>query len=398
MRLPALFGAALYFAAVYRIARRTVSGWPWILAAVAALTLNPIVLDFMVAARGYGMALALWMWAFSELLPLLSGQSPANRDLLRASIAVSLSVVANLVFLFPAALLAGVAVVLMLRMRAAAPVEKRARKSTLAARGPGVWRWFVLPIALCAVAFCLVAPIDVARSADFYAGSASVVESLRSLASISVLYARWARGMGALRDTVAFVLAPALVAAALVIGVRRKDMVVLTPALVAAGSGLLLAIGHAVTQMPLPMDRTGIYFPVLVMLAAVLLARDLGWRAWVPVLLVLGWFAAQFNVRTFYLWEYDADSRSIAERIATHRSSDAPESIRVGGSWKLEPSLNFYRVKNGWTWMAPIERGAITPGFPLYALTTEDAGAVTALHLKTVYVGPLSESVLAEAQ
>src|SRR5947209_5244894 len=40
MRLPALCAAALYFAAVYRIARRATKKEIWIVVAVAALTIN----------------------------------------------------------------------------------------------------------------------------------------------------------------------------------------------------------------------------------------------------------------------------------------------------------------------------------------------------------------------
>src|SRR5437764_3126749 len=56
MRLPALAGAALYLAAVYRLCARDFRGNAASFLAAALLTLNPFILDFMVAARGYGMA------------------------------------------------------------------------------------------------------------------------------------------------------------------------------------------------------------------------------------------------------------------------------------------------------------------------------------------------------
>src|SRR5712692_9648273 len=71
MRLPALAGAALYFAAAYRISVREFRGTLASLLTAALLTLNPMVLDFMVAARGYGMGLALLTWAFAVLLSYL---------------------------------------------------------------------------------------------------------------------------------------------------------------------------------------------------------------------------------------------------------------------------------------------------------------------------------------
>jgi mannosyltransferase len=56
LRLPALGGAALYFAAIYRISVAAFGDGPKLLPATALLSLNPFVLDFPVAARGYGLA------------------------------------------------------------------------------------------------------------------------------------------------------------------------------------------------------------------------------------------------------------------------------------------------------------------------------------------------------
>src|SRR5581483_1930731 len=90
----------------HRIAHRLVKSAGLVLLVCAALTLNPIVLDFMVAARGYGMALALWGWAFASMMPLLDGERLTTRELLHCALALSLSVMANLTFLFPVTVLA----------------------------------------------------------------------------------------------------------------------------------------------------------------------------------------------------------------------------------------------------------------------------------------------------
>ena len=65
--------------------------------AVALLTLNPLVLDFLVAARGYGIALALFTYAL--VLLVRWGQNEKDRrpaSLVKAGIALGLSVAANL--------------------------------------------------------------------------------------------------------------------------------------------------------------------------------------------------------------------------------------------------------------------------------------------------------------
>ena len=63
VRAPALVGGALFIAAAYWLARR-ISADPEIQVPLfVALVYNPFVFDFYVAARGYGMALALLLWA-----------------------------------------------------------------------------------------------------------------------------------------------------------------------------------------------------------------------------------------------------------------------------------------------------------------------------------------------
>src|SRR5437868_13414221 len=58
----------LYLWAVFRLARRTCGAGPMFLAGVGLLSLNPLVLDHLSAARGYGMGLAVWMWALELML------------------------------------------------------------------------------------------------------------------------------------------------------------------------------------------------------------------------------------------------------------------------------------------------------------------------------------------
>jgi hypothetical protein len=63
-RLPALIGAALYITAAYRLCRLV--GGPLISQVVllVCLVYNPFIFDYLVAARGYGLALGFLLWAF----------------------------------------------------------------------------------------------------------------------------------------------------------------------------------------------------------------------------------------------------------------------------------------------------------------------------------------------
>ena len=129
MRLPALAGAALYFAAVYRLCRYAFGDGYTFLLSVALLTLNPLILDFMVVARGYA-----WRWGCgcgrSPCAPLYrrSENSNAATTSRGQAIALSLSVVANLVFVTPAAILAGLAL-WFLRKPAPEPSQEERQES-----------------------------------------------------------------------------------------------------------------------------------------------------------------------------------------------------------------------------------------------------------------------------
>jgi hypothetical protein len=109
-------------------------------------------------------------------------------------------------------------------------------------------------------------------------------------------------------------------------------------------------------------------------------------------------FAIQWNVHKFAVWQYDADGREIAKRLAASVVDKRPDSVRVGSSWQLEPALNFYRDKNQFTWMQPVTRAPLNQGFDFYVLAPMDRTAVASLGLKLLYEGPVSGTVLARAK
>jgi hypothetical protein len=413
MRLPALAGAALYFAGVYRLVCH-LFGERWLqLPAVALLTLNPLVLDFLVAARGYSLALGLWFWALATLLPYLEApKSGTPRHLVESGVALALSVTANLVFLVPAAVLTVFAVAWPMFERPKpepepVPVGKGRKKQVAvkdlpATYGPNIWRYFVLPIAGVAVVFFLTAPIDLAKRGDFYIGVPTIGESLRNLATDSFEHSgplHGAPAMNGVRDAAAFVLVPLIVLSALGLGVLRRNVLLLMAAGLALCSAVLLWISHLATDLPYPMDRTGLYFLVLVPLALLgLIAkgpRPAALAASIVGVALLVVFASELNVREFLVWEYDADTKELIGRLAQLNKDKPDGSVKLAASWQLEPTLNFYRETNHWNWLQTVERSPIAAGANFYALIPADRDAARALRLQTLYQGPVSGTVLA---
>jgi hypothetical protein len=395
MRLPALAGAALYFTAVYRIAR-TAFGEGWMhLLTVAALTLNPLVLDFMVAARGYGIALALWMWALAVLLPVFSARTAKSLELAQAGAALALSVTANLVFVLPAAGLAGIATYFLTTL----PKSNAAKKSKRVEEKRGVSPLvaFLGTIAAVAVVFLLAAPVEEMKLDQFYTGVPSIAESLRSMAVVSLAHSGplAGDGMGWWRDAVAFGIAPLVLVGGLALGILRRNWLLIAASGTAVFAGIVLVVLHVALGRPYPADRTGLYFLPLVMLTLVSLGLSrekftarLGCGL---ALLFVAQFLTEFNVKKFWVWDYDADTRTMGEYIASHRGSG---SVRVGGSWQLSESLGFYLFQNGWDWME-INRRPPQPGEDFYTLIPQDREALGRLGLKEIFRGPVSGSILA---
>ncbi len=419
MRLPALAGAALFFAALFRFCRWAF-GSGWLLPmAVAAVSLNPFILDFMVAARGYGLALALWMWALALVAPQLDVPqldvpqldvpqpgvaAPDRKPVAIAGACAALSVAANLVFVLPVAMLIGIVIWFSARKQRTlvnAPAKKRARGDPR--RRSAMWLDFLLPAVAIAIAFLLLAPLEHAAGEHFYAGAASISESLRSLAAVSIDHSgpdAYQRLAAHLVDPVAFVLGPSILIFSAIAGWRLRNLPLILTAIPAAGSAVLLLALHFLLDAPYPADRTGIYFIPALTLAIVAFGNlpmlALRAAAFAIAILTIVCFAIQFDPRMFAVWQYDADTNRIAAQLSQIVAENAQSRpMTIANSWQLEPALNFYRETLHYDRLPPFTRRPIAPGSDVYVLTLQDRERVEELGLTIVYTGSVSKTVIA---
>jgi hypothetical protein len=437
MRLPTVLAGAWFFWTVFQLSV-LIFGDGWLfLVACAALTLNPILLDFLVAARGYGLAMAGLFWALFQMLAWLHDrQNGANAGMLhkrlwKAAIGCAVAVTANLTMLMPVFLVATAFCVLLLEKPEAgssqesSPTAKARKKSKKAkpetarepARSYTSFLHFVVPAVLLAIAFLLASPIDLARGEDLYTGTPVAIESLRSLVHVSFAYGLGSGVMPRIEriwSDIALVFLPAATLAALVVAAMTTRLVrsplavaTLLSSLAVVGSAILLAAAHLVSGIPYPEDRTGIYFVPLASLAALGLARILAERSGIPhwigvaVALVLASFAfefaAQWNVNSFWVWRYDADTKRIFEALEAAPKPAGPTAsqVRLGVSWVFEPALNYYREVRKAAWMAPVVRDGFDGARQFYVLSAVDQNTAALPHVKPIYRGPVSGSILA---
>jgi len=387
LRLPSVLFGGLYLWAAYRLARRAFGSGVWFVAAVALLSLNPLILDHLSAARGYGMAMALWMWALEFLLVYLE-QSPGSGEglLSRAGLCLGLAVAANLAFAFPVAALGGAFCLTAL-------LWKRTSAWVLAEQ---------LAVPAAVVAFLiLVLPLSHAEPENFYFGGASLRDTVRSLALLSVYHTRRVAafpaaigdpkviarvaciGLGALAMAAAF-------AAVLALWRREKGrtagLLLLTSGTIALGLALLAA-AHWMGGMRYPLNRTGLYFiPIATLAGMVLVART----NWLPLRAAAGLFAAvlaaqyvtQFTTRTYGEWMGEAEAESLVQALIRD-AGGKPVSIAAGGV--EEPVLSFYRDRYRQKNWEPVERGLPDRNFNYYVLTIDDAALVEKRHLRIIY-------------
>jgi hypothetical protein len=413
LRLPSLLAGALFFVAVYRLAFLIFGGGLLVPLAALLMTANPLVLDFLVAARGYGLALALFFYSLLEMIEYLARRG--RKELYLAGTALALAPAANLTLLVPALVLATLFGTLVWRAPEPAIPAKRSKKHEPPVAGPRL-RHFVLPLGAVAFLFFLAAPFSKARMSDFYVGIDSPAASVRNLIACSFAYNP---GIGGINSggpileawrAVLAVLLPAAALAAAILGVARLVRPLrerTEPALphaalflaggAMAGSAALLVALHYAVDMPYPSDRTGLYFLPLAGLALPALAKRAGRLPAVGIAvlaaLISVHYLVQWNTSSFYMWRYEADSKRILATIESSPRGTTP--LRVGSSWQLEPAFNFYRTVRRWTWLAPFDRSGPDGDYDYFVLIANDRPLMARRALREIYRGPVSGTVLA---
>ena len=362
LRLPGLLAGALYLWVVWRMARRWFGGGLAFLAVVGLMTLNPLVVDALSEARGYGLALAFWMWALELILESVESFSGSKLNL--AAMFLGLSVAASLAFLAPA--------VALLAVFLAWTGWARARGRALVAV------FFLTAFIL------LVIPINHAVWKTLAIGATSLRQTINEIIALSIGTSLKVVGAAA---RLGLALAAVAGMAAVVRYWRRPDR-----ALAAFSGGTLaltlalLMAAHRWLHTPFPQEGAIYLIPLTVLSVTAIILKWKHKAAQVAFLVaaavLLTRYAAEFPFGMYSAGRQFSGARTLAKTL---RGKAGHRAVRIGVSPAVEPILNYYRIRYGQGNWQSIERGPLTGTYDYYVLTPDDAALIEERHLHVMY-------------
>jgi 4-amino-4-deoxy-L-arabinose transferase-like glycosyltransferase len=297
-RLPALVGTAIYIVACYRFCRRLTGGSLLQWAALVCLTFSPFVMDYLVAARGYSLALGFLMTALLCDPKKVSG-------CIWASVAIGLCFASNFSFAFVCAATLGLLFVASWRD------TELSRLKLVSA--------YALPATLITILISAPSLLTFPR-AELTFGKHSLMESVASLAVPQAgNYSPW------------LLLIPGALA---LISLRWKALF----SSVFAATLALHVAGFHLLGLLYPWGRTGVFFvPLLVGAIAGLGTRT----ATAALLFVAAMNVASLRLDHFEAWPFDADTDKVYSVAACLHQRHQVNRFAAG--WPHAAAVNFYR-------------------------------------------------------
>jgi 4-amino-4-deoxy-L-arabinose transferase-like glycosyltransferase len=414
VRLPALIGAAIYILAAYWLCRMIGGHWTLEWPLFLCLVYNPLVMDFLVAARGYGLATA-FLVAVIAIAAHSHRSGPASPPACAlCSVCLALSLAANFSFAFVDA-----ASLLLICLWACAGLQpgRRIRE------GARLLAACCLP-GLAVFWFLSLSVLLRWHKGEVILGAASVPEMVGSVVTASLfqlnpqvanrIVYKWFHPLGpvlfpVLALTLAFVLVLILRQRRALFQDARARWLAALGGLAGGALALTLAL-HLLAlhffRLPLPKSRTAVYFVPLAMIVAGTAAAirvpsrlgRIGRTGLLAALFLLGaYHILCLRLTYFYEWPWDADVRQAYDVLAYYNHAYGARS--VAASWPFTASLNFYRIASGketFSTFAPEPADGLPPGRQIYVLLCpNEERCLTRYGLKAVYRSERGDMVVA---
>ncbi len=378
-----------------------------------ALVYNPMILDYLVAARGYSLAAGFLLAALAVIASVVwdgERESAVLRKCAWISILLALSFAANFSF----AIADGIALLFFFVWAARKRENGLRAGASLAASCflPGLVTGFVL----------VGSVVWNWPKGQLYFGSQSLSEMTRGLVTASfdqlnpqVLNPLLLKWMEKMQTALPVLGALALLAlmGSVELGRRRSPKPSVAPLLtfarlltaIAVATLLVHWIAFHTFHLLLPKDRTGLFFVILFTLifgSALALRFELQrrdpvrWAAITVLILVAAYFAGCLRLGYFREWRFDADSKQLYwAAVDANRRCGGREFATF---WMYPGVLNFYKRSYGQSALEfPSDSSKPLPvdksGYVLYY--PESAGFIQSQGLHILFRGEQSDAVLA---
>jgi 4-amino-4-deoxy-L-arabinose transferase-like glycosyltransferase len=380
LRLPSVVAGFFFIWGVFRVLESCESRLiRWI--AYLAIGLHPLLMDFSIAARGYGLGIALLVWAIHASL---------HGRPIRGGFLLGFAIAANLTMVFPATGLIAAHFLL---------AEKNRIRDTAIMGGVA---------AALATAICYF-PFRTATRANFYVGGHSLSDFVFSMILTSISASQQTGLFGtrtaALFMTTWIVPAFALFWVAIWAGQWQSggasSRMLKVPLTLAVTVAFLLA-AHFLFKVNYPADRTGLYLVPLAgftWAATTDILRNRSLRAINVVLacVVLIQFVTQAQFRSFQIWSYNSAIKDIAQKVRQESRGRPAQSLSLATNFYQQPVLEFYRIRYGIAALKPVQRKehADLTGHDFYVLTGPETHTAQAAQLTVLFSDPVSDVVLA---
>ena len=427
LRLPALVGAAIYIASASSLCAVFIRPQLLRFLVFLCLTYNPFVMDYLVAARGYGLALGLLLASvtlFSRQL-FLRDLSSRNiyRDCALGSLCIGLSFTANFSFAFADASILGLFLLFtFFSLRNKITSDDLSNRPRTITNFSTVLVASILPAAAIAALLCGRTLLAWSKAGLVY-GSTSLAETWRGIFSASFYELapsiadwfgpRWTKRIP--EYLVLFLLAVfAIQIIRIAIGKSwRNGSGVQRPVLTGAYivsvvllSLLLHLLSFRFFGILLPKNRTSLFFVPLCTIAVAIacsvpyrtkLRRLMGPVSIAAFSLCALYFVCCLRLRYFQEWKFDADAQP--GYLALRNEVGAGRSVAIPSDWLYSSAFNFYRLyyrDNSFAPFQPVRNSAFPTGRKAYVLNSlTDGEFIRKHHLKIAYSGKLTDLVIA---
>ncbi len=382
MRLPTLLGCVLFLAASYQITLASFRRKWMQPIALAVMTLNPLILDFLVAARGYGLALGLSWWAL--YLAWRDLDSPSRWGLWLAGVCAGLAVTANLVFVIP---LASMGLLLL-------PLYFRRRR---------FWEFidaYAGPASVICFVFLLIPLLK--SEGQFYFGVPTLQETFGSLVYESLPRSAEKISLACVPLVVVLSITAAWLWFVSIRGASSQiTLLGLVLGTIACSVGFWIGTHHFFGVV-YPLGRTALYVLPLAgfgfVLAGSIVPSRIACGAIASVAAVVAiLYVGELRTNYFKEWRNEAGMKRLVRLLANDAAKwRQSKPVTAGGSWDLEYSLRYYGVRYRIGWLTVLnaeERKTVQPDY--YLLGPEDRKTVSELGLRVIADDALSGTVLA---